>query len=96
MRALEPRSAIPDPTNGHIDALSWAMPASPRMLESDVAFMSGTEMVALSRVRLDAANYPFVAALKTIAADVSGMLPRPGLIRRTPFAAARGIRLKEL
>jgi hypothetical protein len=43
------------------------------------AFMSCAEMVALSRVRLDAASYPFVAALKTIAVDASGM-PRSDFV----------------
>jgi hypothetical protein len=38
------------------------------------ALLIGSEMIGLSQVRSSAAAYPFVTALKTLAADVSGML----------------------
>lgn len=39
------------------------------------AFLIGTELVKLTRVRSSATAYPFVTGLKSLAADVSGMLP---------------------
>jgi len=39
------------------------------------AFLIGSEMVGLTRVRSSDTAYPFVAALQALAADVAGMLP---------------------
>jgi len=43
------------------------------------AFLIGSELVALTRARSDAATYPAIAALKQLAADVRALLPNAKL-----------------